>query len=42
MQLTTGGEDAYFISTAGAGAVAVADGVGSWIVDGVNPADFPR
>jgi len=38
----TGGEDAYFISTARNGAVAVADGVGSWVMDGVNPAEFPR
>ena len=40
--MASGGEDAYFMSREGRGAAGVADGVGSWIVDGVNPAEFPR
>ena len=41
-QVETGGEDAYFIRRSGRGACGVADGVGSWVMDGVNPAEFPR
>jgi protein phosphatase PTC7 len=41
-KVKTGGEDAYFISRSGRGACGVADGVGSWVMDGVNPAEFPR
>ncbi|CAD7695848.1 unnamed protein product [Ostreobium quekettii] len=37
-----GGEDAYFVSTAGLGGIGVADGVGSWASDGVDPARYPR
>ena len=33
-----GGEDAFFISEAGGGAFGIADGVGSWAEEGVNPA----
>jgi len=39
---TRGGEDAYFVSTAGRGGIGVADGVGSWANDGVDPARYPR
>ncbi|GIL84140.1 hypothetical protein Vretifemale_12826 [Volvox reticuliferus] len=39
----TGGEDAFFISAAGRGALGVADGVGSWSSDdGVDPAAYSR
>lgn len=38
MQVSYGGEDAHFISTAGGGALGVADGVGGWQESGVNPA----
>lgn len=38
----TGGEDAHFISHASLGAVGVADGVGSWSEDGVDPALYSR
>lgn len=37
-----GGEDAYFVSTAGLGGMGVADGVGSWAQEGVDPARYPR
>lgn len=37
-----GGEDAFFISTALWGAVGVADGVGSWTTDGVDPSLYSR
>jgi serine/threonine protein phosphatase PrpC len=33
-----GGEDAYFVSSVGGGALGVADGVGGWADSGVNPA----
>ena len=33
-----GGEDAYFVSDVGGGAMGVADGVGGWQESGVNPA----
>lgn len=35
-----GGEDAYFISLPQTSAVGVADGVGGWANQGVNPKDF--
>ncbi|GBF95655.1 hypothetical protein Rsub_08637 [Raphidocelis subcapitata] len=38
----TGGEDAYFVTDAGHGALGVADGVSSWAADGVNPGDYSR
>lgn len=38
--MTTGGEDAFFVSAVGYGAMGVADGVGSWRADGVNPAIY--
>ncbi|KAK9823555.1 hypothetical protein WJX72_003722 [[Myrmecia] bisecta] len=41
-KMETGGEDAYFVSSIGMGAVGVADGVGSWAEDGVDPAQYPR
>lgn len=37
-QVHYGGEDAYFISDVGGGAMGVADGVGGWQETGVNPA----
>ena len=37
-----GGEDAFFISPAGGGALGVADGVGGWAESGVNPAQYSR
>eukprot|EP00199_Chlamydomonas_sp_CCMP681_P002432 CAMPEP_0119108012 /NCGR_PEP_ID=MMETSP1180-20130426/12991_1 /TAXON_ID=3052 ORGANISM="Chlamydomonas cf sp, Strain CCMP681" /NCGR_SAMPLE_ID=MMETSP1180 /ASSEMBLY_ACC=CAM_ASM_000741 /LENGTH=385 /DNA_ID=CAMNT_0007093571 /DNA_START=92 /DNA_END=1249 /DNA_ORIENTATION=- len=37
-----GGEDAYFVSDVGGGAMGVADGVGGWAESGVNPADYSR
>ncbi|GMH45571.1 hypothetical protein BSKO_13528 [Bryopsis sp. KO-2023] len=37
-----GGEDAYFITRKGHGAMAVADGVGAWSEDGVDPAQYPE
>jgi protein phosphatase PTC7 len=36
----TGGEDAFFVTAAGCGALGVADGVGSWSKDGVDPAAY--
>ena len=38
MQVSYGGEDAFFISNAGGGALGVADGVGGWQDSGINPA----
>ena len=35
-----GGEDAYFISLPQTSAVGVADGVGGWANQGINPKDF--
>eukprot|EP00955_Chlamydomonas_euryale_P067785 359937-Chlamydomonas_euryale.AAC.11 len=37
-QVSWGGEDAHFVSSAGGGAMGVADGVGGWHETGVNPA----
>jgi protein phosphatase PTC7 len=36
----TGGEDAFFVSETGCGALGVADGVGSWSVEGIDPAAY--
>lgn len=41
-QVEKGGEDVFFVSQVGRGAVAVADGVGSWSSDGVDPALYPQ
>ena len=38
LQESYGGEDAFFVSDAGGGAMGVADGVGGWQESGVNPA----
>ncbi len=38
LQASYGGEDAFFVSEAGGGAMGVADGVGGWQESGVNPA----
>jgi hypothetical protein len=38
----TGGEDAFFVSDAGLGAVGVADGVGGWARSGIDPKVYPR
>jgi serine/threonine protein phosphatase PrpC len=38
LQESYGGEDAFFVSNAGGGAMGVADGVGGWQESGVNPA----
>eukprot|EP00955_Chlamydomonas_euryale_P046801 353509-Chlamydomonas_euryale.AAC.7 len=37
-QVSYGGEDAHFVSNIGGGAIGVADGVGGWQAEGVNPA----
>ncbi|KIZ06030.1 serine/threonine protein phosphatase [Monoraphidium neglectum] len=37
-----GGEDAFFVSAAGGGALGVADGVGGWAESNVNPAAYAR
>ena len=37
-----GGEDAFFVSDALWGAIGVADGVGSWNLDGVDPSFYSR
>ena len=42
VQVAKGGEDAYFISLAGLGGVAVADGVSGWADEGIDPAEYPR
>lgn len=38
----TGGEDAYFISKAGHGALGVSDGVSAWAEDGIDPGEYSR
>ena len=38
VQSDYGGEDAYFTSPVGGGALGVADGVGGWQDSGINPA----
>ena len=42
VEVLTGGEDAYFASSAFYGAMGVADGVGSWGGDGVDPAFYAK
>ncbi|BDA48584.1 Protein phosphatase PTC7 homolog [Coccomyxa sp. Obi] len=37
-----GGEDAFFMSNSGGGAMGVADGVGGWQESGINPAEYSR
>lgn len=37
-----GGEDAFLVSSVGAGVLCVADGVGGWAGDGVDPALYSR
>ncbi|KAK9917857.1 hypothetical protein WJX75_008970 [Coccomyxa subellipsoidea] len=37
-----GGEDAFFLSNSGGGAMGVADGVGGWQESGINPAEYSR
>lgn len=41
-KLKYGGEDAFFTSSVGGGAMGVADGVGGWAYAGVNPAEYAR
>eukprot|EP00798_Chlamydomonas_sp_ICE-L_P015914 gene15914-22048_t len=41
-KVAKGGEDAWFTSTAGCGAVGVADGVGGWAEEDINPAEYAR
>ena len=36
------GEDAYFVSSYGQGAFGVADGVGGWNTEGVDPSRYSR
>ena len=38
LQRSYGGEDAHFVSDVGGGALGIADGVGGWVRDGINPA----
>ena len=38
LQRSYGGEDAHFVSNIGGGALGIADGVGGWVRDGINPA----
>ena len=38
----TGGEDAFFVSSHGQGAFGVADGVGGWNMEGVDPSRYSR
>ena len=38
LQRSYGGEDAHFVSDIGGGALGIADGVGGWVRDGINPA----
>jgi hypothetical protein len=42
VQAEKGGEDAYFISGAGCGAIGVADGVGGWAEQAVDSAAYSR
>lgn len=42
MQTHTGGEDAFFISQAGHGALGVSDGVSAWAEDGIDPGEYSR
>lgn len=38
----TGGEDAFFVTSHGQGAFGVADGVGGWNLEGVDPSRYSR
>lgn len=40
--MATGGEDAFFVSNAGCGALGVADGVGGWADQDVDPRHYSR
>jgi hypothetical protein len=42
VQVERGSEDAYFVTSVALGAVGVADGVGSWADDGVDPSEYSR
>lgn len=42
VQVHTGGEDAFFISKAGHGALGVSDGVSAWAEDGIDPGEYSR
>lgn len=42
LQVHTGGEDAFFISNAGHGALGVSDGVSAWAEDGIDPGEYSR
>lgn len=39
-KVSYGGEDAFFVSDVGGGALGVADGVGGWQESGINPAEY--
>lgn len=41
-KVLTGGEDAFFVCSSGCGSMGVADGVGSWITDGIDPSLYPK
>ena len=41
-KVETGGEDAFFVSSHGRGAFGVADGVGGWNLEGVDPSRYSR
>lgn len=41
LQEETGGEDAFFVSSKGCGSFGVADGVGEWAEEGVDPSKYP-
>lgn len=41
-QVSTGGEDAFFVSPAGHGALGVSDGVSAWAEDGIDPGEYSR
>eukprot|EP00798_Chlamydomonas_sp_ICE-L_P010107 gene10107-8009_t len=41
-KVDSGGEDAWFATDAGFGALGVADGVGGWAEENVNPAEYAR
>lgn len=40
--MESGGEDAFFISRVGCGALGVADGVGGWAEEGVDASAYSR
>lgn len=41
-KVSYGGEDAYFTSDVGGGAMGIADGVGGWQNDQINPAEYAK